>query len=173
VSEGKERNGRLDFNGPRESYTADLRETLLGNNRRSPSRSHHVPITPGIYHRVAVVATSRRAVKEEREMKIPSRAISKPNSIVCPACGRGELDTRGLDLAECDSCGREVEGALLRTLEQIVALRDALGEHACECGHPEMRRLPDGVFHCPACGSEVVPLETGASYTTLVGNPKV
>ncbi len=104
-------------------------------------------------------------------MKIPSRAISKPNSIVCPACGRGELGTRGPDLAECDSCGREVEGALLRTLEQIVALRDALGEHACECGHPEMRRLPDGVFHCPACGSEVVPLEAGASYTTVVGNP--
>ena len=23
----------------------------------------------------------------------------------------------------------------------------------CEYGHPEMRRLPDGVFHCPACGS--------------------
>ena len=26
-----------------------------------------------------------------------------------------------------------------------------------ECGHPEMCRLPDGVFHCPACGSEVLP----------------
>lgn len=26
------------------------------------------------------------------------------------------------------------------------------------CGHPEMRRLPDGVFHCPACGSEVLPI---------------
>ncbi|MBA2715209.1 MAG: hypothetical protein H0U55_16875, partial [Rubrobacteraceae bacterium] len=26
-----------------------------------------------------------------------------------------------------------------------------------ECGHPEMRRLPDGTYHCPACGSEVLP----------------
>ncbi len=104
-------------------------------------------------------------------MKIPSRAISKPNSIVCPACGRGELGTRGPDLAECDSCGHAFEGAVLRTLEQIVALPSALGEHACEwCGHPEMRRLPDGVFHCPACGSEVVPFEAGATHTTLVGN---
>jgi ribosomal protein L37AE/L43A len=109
-------------------------------------------------------------VKEEQEMKIPSRETSKPNSIVCPACGRGELGTRGLDLAECDSCGHAFEGAVLRTLEQIVALPDALGEHACECGHPEMRRLPDGVFHCPACGSEVVPFEAGATHTTLVGN---
>ena len=107
-------------------------------------------------------------------MKVPSRETSKPNSIVCPACGRGELlGTRGLDLAECDPCGHAFEGAFLRTLEQIVALPDALGEHACECGHPEMRRLPDGVFHCPACGSEVVPLEAGATRTTLVGNPKV
>jgi ribosomal protein L37AE/L43A len=109
-------------------------------------------------------------VKEEQEMKIPSRETSKPNSIVCPACGRGELGTRGLDLAECESCGHAVEGAVLRTLGQIVALPSALGEHACECGHPEMRRLPDGVFHCPACGSEVVPLEAGATHTTLVGN---
>ena len=107
-------------------------------------------------------------------MKFPSRETSKPSSIVCPSCGRGELlGTRGLDLAGCDSCGRDVEGAVLRTLEQIVALPDALGEHACEeCGHPEMRRLPDGVFHCPACGSEVVPFEAGATHTTLVGNPQ-
>ncbi len=104
-------------------------------------------------------------------MKIPSRETSKPNSIVCPACARGELGTRGLDLAECDFCGRDFEGAVLRTLEQIVALPDALGEHACECGHPEMRRLPDGVFHCPACGSEVDLLEVDATSAIPTGNP--
>jgi hypothetical protein len=27
------------------------------------------------------------------------------------------------------------------------------------------------VFHCPACGSEVLPLETGSTHTTLVDNP--
>ncbi len=106
-------------------------------------------------------------------MKIPSRATSKPNSIVCPACGRGELlGTQELELAECDSCGHAFEDAVLRTLEQIVALPDALGEHACECGHPEMRRLPDGVFHCPACGSEVVPLVVGATRTAISGSPQ-
>ena len=62
-------------------------------------------------------------------------------------------------MAGCDCCGRDVDGAVLRVLEQIVALPDALGAHACECGHPEMRRLPDGVFHCPACGSEVLPFK--------------
>jgi ribosomal protein L37AE/L43A len=49
---------------------------------------------------------------------------------------------------------------MLLTLEQIVALPGASGKHACECGHPEMRRLPDGTFHCPSCGSEVSPIQT-------------
>jgi ribosomal protein L37AE/L43A len=62
-------------------------------------------------------------------------------------------------LARCDLCGRTTGSAVLETLVQISTLPDALGKHACECGHPEMRRLPDGVFHCPACGSEVIPPE--------------
>ena len=92
-------------------------------------------------------------------MKGPSRMRSRPNYIVCPRCGSGELQTQGSELAGCASCGLSVEGALFRTLEQIATLPDVLGAHACECGHPEMRRLPDGVFHCPACGSEVLPLK--------------
>jgi hypothetical protein len=53
---------------------------------------------------------------------------------------------------------------MLGTLRGISTLPDALGKHACEeCGHPEMRRLPDGVFHCPACRSEVLPSD--ASWT--------
>jgi hypothetical protein len=35
-----------------------------------------------------------------------------------------------------------------------------------------MRRLPDGVFHCSACGSEVVPLEAISIHTVLVGKEK-
>ena len=106
-------------------------------------------------------------------MKVPSREISGPGTIVCPACGRGELSTRESDLAECDSCGRDVEGAVFRTLEQIASLPEVLGKHACECGHPEMRRLPDGVFHCPACGLEVVSLEASfCSYHPHVGKEK-
>ena len=64
-----------------------------------------------------------------------------------------------------------MDGAVLESLLQIVSFPEAIGSHACECGHPEMRRLPDGVFHCSACGSEVVTLEAGATHTTLVGNP--
>jgi hypothetical protein len=46
----------------------------------------------------------------------------------------------------------------LQTLREIRALPDAVGAHACECGLPEMRRLLDGVYRCPACGSEVLPI---------------
>ncbi len=93
-------------------------------------------------------------------MKVPLRTtISTPGSIVCPACRRGELRDRGIDLAGCDYCDCTFDCAIVSTLEQIAALPDASGKHACECGHPEMRHLPDGVFHCPACGLEVIPLE--------------
>lgn len=34
--------------------------------------------------------------------------------------------------------------AVLEALRQIVALPEVVGAHACECGHPEMRRLPTG-----------------------------
>jgi ribosomal protein L37AE/L43A len=68
-------------------------------------------------------------------------------------------------LAGCDCCARNLDKAILRTIEQIVALPDAIGDHPCECGHPEMRRLPDGVFHCPACGLEVLPLAASREST--------
>jgi hypothetical protein len=70
-----------------------------------------------------------------------------------------KLWPQGSHLTVCDSCALTTDGAVLRTLEQIAALPEVLGRHACECGHPEMRYLPDGVFHCPACGSEVLPSE--------------
>jgi ribosomal protein L37AE/L43A len=92
-------------------------------------------------------------------MKAASRTRSMPDYIVCPRCGSGELRPQGSEQVGCDSCGLSVEGTVFRTLEQIATLPDAVGSHACECGHPEMRRLPDGVFHCPACGSEVLPLK--------------
>ena len=59
----------------------------------------------------------------------------------------------------CEPCGTHLRGDVLETLRCIAALPDTLGTHACECGHPEMRRLPDGTYHCPACGSEVLPID--------------
>jgi ribosomal protein L37AE/L43A len=93
-------------------------------------------------------------------MIMPSRTRIRPRHIICPGCGSGELRLRAPERAGCDSCGLSVRGAIFRTLEQIAALPDVLGHHPCECGHPEMRRLPDGVYHCPACGSEVLPIVT-------------
>ena len=46
----------------------------------------------------------------------------------------------------------------LETLREIIGLPDALGSRPCEYAHPEMRVLPDGVFHCPAGGTEVLPI---------------
>jgi hypothetical protein len=54
---------------------------------------------------------------------------------------------------------------MLRTLQQITDLPEALGSHACECGHPEMRRLLDGMRHCPSCGSEEQPIEAHATLS--------
>jgi ribosomal protein L37AE/L43A len=79
--------------------------------------------------------------------------------LVCPVCEAGELHSFGGDYARCRRCGSILGAATQLTLEQIIALPDALGKHACECGHPEMRLLPDGAFHCPSCGTEVFPVE--------------
>jgi ribosomal protein L37AE/L43A len=90
-------------------------------------------------------------------MKSSSRRISTPHSIVCPMCEVSELNPYGRHLARCGSCGAVIGGEALLILQKVVALPESMGEHACECGHPEMRRLPDEVYWCPACGSEVLP----------------
>jgi ribosomal protein L37AE/L43A len=102
-------------------------------------------------------------VRKGREMK-GSFLGSGRGSLVCPLCEVDKLDARGHSSARCDSCGGIVSGATLEALRQITTLPDALGSHACEeCGHPEMRRLPDGTRHCPGCGSEVVPIDARAT----------
>jgi ribosomal protein L37AE/L43A len=83
--------------------------------------------------------------------------VSRPDSLICPLCEIVQLWPSGHGSMRCESCGEHVSGTMLECLRRISALPDALGKHACECGHPEMRLLPDGVFHCPACGSEILP----------------
>ena len=58
-----------------------------------------------------------------------------------------------------------MDGAVMETLKQIIALPDTVGSHPCECSHPQMRRLPDGVLRCPACGSEVLPITVSSSLS--------
>jgi hypothetical protein len=93
---------------------------------------------------------------------------SNLNSLICPLCEASNLSPSNRDSMHCESCGERLSGAMLETLQRITTLPDALGSHACECGHPEMRRLPDETFHCPACGSEVLPIEA-ASATSKPG----
>lgn len=94
-------------------------------------------------------------------MRGSSGRVSGAHSVVCPACELGELRTCGPVPPRCDSCARVLDGAMLESLRKIVDLPDAVGAHACECGHPEMRCLPNGVFHCPSCCSEVLPAASG------------
>jgi hypothetical protein len=84
---------------------------------------------------------------------------SKPDSLVCPPCEVSKLRPSGRDSMHCESCGGQMGGAMLEALRQITALPNALGVHACECGHPEMRLLPDGTYHCPSCSSEILPFD--------------
>jgi ribosomal protein L37AE/L43A len=83
---------------------------------------------------------------------------TKSHPLTCPFCEAHELRPFGNNSARCYSCGSLLNNAFLETLRRITELPDAVGRHACECGHPEMRLLPDGVYRCPACGSEVVPV---------------
>jgi hypothetical protein len=96
---------------------------------------------------------------KERTHKVkPSALASGSHSIICPSCEAGELRSGGHNGVQCLVCGYVPSRGILGTLQQIISLPDALGSHACEeCGHPEMRLLPDGVSHCPGCGSEVLP----------------
>lgn len=96
-----------------------------------------------------------------RRLGVGSPTASRADYLVCPGCGCGQLQPpRGFlsRLAECDCCERAFDKTIVQTLKQIVTLPEALGKHSCECGHPEMRRLPDGVFHCPVCRAEVLPI---------------
>jgi ribosomal protein L37AE/L43A len=90
--------------------------------------------------------------------KMKESISAEYRSLRCPMCEMYELRSFGHNSARCESCRVILSGAFLNTLRQITGLPDALGRHACECGHPEMRCLPDGVYRCPACGSEVLPV---------------
>ncbi len=89
--------------------------------------------------------------------------VSRRDSLVCPLCEWGRLGRFGGNATRCDSCGCLLTPAVPETLEEIVRLPDALGSHACECGHPEMRLLPGGIYRCPACGAEVLPVDDPSS----------
>ena len=90
-------------------------------------------------------------------------ATSNTNPLTCPFCETSSLAAFGRNSARCGTCGGVLGGEFLEMLRRIVALPGTAGRHACECGHPEMRLLPDGVYRCPACGSEVLPVSAGAA----------
>jgi hypothetical protein len=92
-------------------------------------------------------------------MSIPSDTACRTHRLTCPLCERGLLYLMGTGFARCGYCGMPLIGSALETLRDVVALPDALGSHLCECGHSEMCHLSYGVFHCPACHSEVPPFK--------------
>jgi ribosomal protein L37AE/L43A len=104
------------------------------------------------------VDTFPKAVQsKERLRPVHDSITAKAHTLCCPFCEVYELEPFGHSSLRCASCGAFLTGTILETLLHILELPDAVGRHACECGHPEMRRLPDVVYWCPACGSEVLP----------------
>ncbi len=83
-------------------------------------------------------------MRKEGEME--GSITARSHSLRCPFCEVYELVPFGRKAVRCISCGATLTGPVLQTLQAIVDLPDARGSHACECGHPEMRRLPDGVY---------------------------
>lgn len=92
------------------------------------------------------------------------KAVSARDLLVCPVCEGGVLGRFGRGHFRCGSCGLLFNSAVGETLREIVELPDAAGEHACECGHPEMRLLPGGIYRCPACGAEVLPVDCSGGH---------
>jgi hypothetical protein len=106
-----------------------------------------------------------RSVMERTYKVKPTTLASGSHSIICPICEAGELRSGGQNGVRCPVCGYAPSRGAIDTLQQIISLPDAFGRHACEeCGHPEMHLPPDGVSHCPGCGSEVLP--TRSNYRT-------
>ena len=103
-----------------------------------------------------------KAVKERIKQMHHDSITAEDRSLCCPFCVEYDLEPSGPNSAGCQSCGIQLSGALLETLRQISELSDLANPPACECGHPEMRCLPDGgaywVYWCPSCSSEVLPL---------------
>jgi hypothetical protein len=101
-------------------------------------------------------------VKEKIKQMHQDSITTGDRSLCCPFCVAYDLEPFGHNSAGCQSCGIELSGARLETLRQLSELSDLASPPACECGHPEMRCLPDGgvywVYWCPSCDSEVLPL---------------
>ena len=93
-----------------------------------------------------------------------SAILTKRVPLVCPECEVYRMQAAGNMRARCPGCGFELTGGMLKTVLEILALPEALGTHACEeCGQPQMRRLPDGIYYCPVCHAEVTPFVSHAS----------
>ncbi|WP_041328163.1 hypothetical protein [Rubrobacter xylanophilus] len=89
--------------------------------------------------------------------------------LACPICELGTLRPFGGRSVRCEECGQVLGGPPLEMLRAIAGLPEALGRHPCECGHPEMRLLPGGIYRCPACGDEVSPAGAPPPFWMLRG----
>lgn len=86
------------------------------------------------------------------------RKVSRSEALVCPRCEVSRVTHFSPEAPRCDFCHRTVHEEDFTVLRQIASLVEAPGSHRCECGHPEMRMLPDRVFWCPSFGSVVTPV---------------
>lgn len=103
----------------------------------------------------------RKGEVNERIAQMHDSITAGGRSLCCPFCEEYDLEPFGHNAGGCPSCGIVLSGALLETLRQISEVSDLASPPACECGYPQMRYLPDGVYWvywCPSCGSEALPI---------------
>jgi ribosomal protein L37AE/L43A len=130
----------------------------MARTKTTPNRKPPALPPMGGYASNRLSPTLRSVMVRKGHQVKPSTLASGSHSIICPSCEADELRSGCHNGVRCSMCGYAPSRSFLETLRQIIALPDALGSHACEeCGHPEMRRLPDRVLRCPACGSEGLP----------------
>jgi hypothetical protein len=93
---------------------------------------------------------------------------SKTLTPYLPLCEVHELDPYGRDSILCPHRGH-FGGVFLESLRQGSALPDAIGAHACECGHPEeIRRLPPrGCSTARRAGRRFYPRPSGGTELGL------
>ena len=95
---------------------------------------------------------------DRRGHELEDTFATRSRSLTCPFWEAHRRRAFGHKSARCDSWGDLLSGALLETLQGISRLPNVVGGHACDCGHPEIGLLPEGVHRCPEFNPEVLPV---------------
>jgi hypothetical protein len=86
-----------------------------------------------------------------RRTSVLAQLTSKPDHLVCPACGSGALPPRGplSRSVDCESCGCTYGDVTVGTLRQIAALPDAMANTPASVATSRCARCSTGRSTAP------------------------